>query len=56
MVFEIAKLPKTLVSLAESDNCRYEIIMYNGKPIYGTQFHPEMSQDGHNLIENFCSL
>ena len=54
--FEISKLPKTLESLAESKNCKYEIIMYDEKPIFGTQFHPEMSQDGHDLIEKFCLL
>ncbi|TAK15610.1 MAG: glutamine amidotransferase, partial [Nitrosarchaeum sp.] len=26
------------------------------KPIFGTQFHPEMSNDGQNLIQKFCSL
>ncbi len=54
--FEISKLPSVLVALAESKHCKYEIIQYEKKPIYGTQFHPEMSQDGHNLIEKFCSL
>jgi len=54
--FEIAKLPNILVPLAESKNCKYEIIQYEKKPIFGTQFHPEMSQDGNNLIEKFCSL
>ncbi len=54
--FEISKLPSVLVPLAESKNCRYEIIQYERKPIFGTQFHPEMSQDGHDLIEKFCSL
>ena len=54
--FEISKLPNVLVSLAESKNCKYEIIQYENKPIFGTQFHPEMSQDGHDLIEKFCSL
>ena len=54
--FEISKLPDVLVALAESKECKYEIIQYEKKPIYGTQFHPEMSQDGHNLIEKFCSL
>ncbi len=54
--FEISKLPSMLISLAESKNCKYEIIQYEKKPIFGTQFHPEMSQDGHNLIEKFCSL
>ncbi len=54
--FEISKLPNVLVPLAESKNCKYEIIQYEKKSIFGTQFHPEMSQDGHNLIEKFCSL
>jgi len=54
--FEISKLPSVLISLADSKHCKYEIIQYEKKPIFGTQFHPEMSQDGHNLIEKFCSL
>ena len=54
--FEISKLPNVLVALAESKECKYEIIQYEKKPIYGTQFHPEMTQDGHNLIEKFCLL
>jgi len=54
--FEISKLPSVLVSLAQSNNCKYEIIQYEKKPIFGTQFHPEMSQDGNNLIEKFCLL
>lgn len=54
--FEISKLPSVLVPLAESKHCTYEIIQYEKKLIFGTQFHPEMSQDGHDLIEKFCSL
>ena len=54
--FEISKLPNTLVPLAESKHYKYEIIQYEKNPIFGTQFHPEMSQDGHDLIEKFCSL
>jgi GMP synthase (glutamine-hydrolysing) len=54
--FEISKLPKVLVPLAESKHCRYEIIQYGTKPIFGTQFHPEMSKDGHKLIDKFCLL
>ncbi len=54
--FEISKLPSVLVPLAESKNCKYEIVQYEKKSIFGTQFHPEMSQDGHDLIEKFCSL
>jgi len=54
--FEISKLPSVLVPIAQSNNCKYEIIQYEKKPIFGTQFHPEMSQDGNNLIEKFCLL
>ena len=54
--FEISKLPDTLISIGKSDNCNYEIIQYEKKPIFGTQFHPEMSKDGNDLIEKFCSL
>ena len=54
--FEISKLPKELVSIGESSNCQYEIIKHVNKPIFGTQFHPEMSLDGNNLIEQFCLL
>ena len=54
--FEISKLPPSLISIGKSKNCKYEIIQYEKKPIFGTQFHPEMSTDGHKLIEKFCSL
>ncbi|HIE46748.1 MAG: gamma-glutamyl-gamma-aminobutyrate hydrolase family protein [Nitrosopumilus sp.] len=54
--FEISKLPDKLIPIAESNNCKYEIIQYEKKPIFGTQFHPEMSSDGHDLIDKFCSL
>ena len=54
--FEISKLPSVLIPLAESNSCKYEIIQYEKKPIFGTQFHPEMSPDGNNLIEKFCLL
>ena len=54
--FEISKLPEKLIPLAESKNCKFEIIQFKDKPIFGTQFHPEMSIDGQKLIEKFCSL
>ncbi len=54
--YEISKLPGVLIPLAESKNCKYEIIQYEKKLIFGTQFHPEMSKDGHELIEKFCLL
>ncbi|MFZ8907387.1 MAG: type 1 glutamine amidotransferase [Nitrosopumilaceae archaeon] len=54
--FEISKLPNQLISLAESNNCKNEIIQYDGKLIFGTQFHPEMSSEGKDIIQKFCSL
>ena len=54
--FEISKLPHMLITTGKSKNCKYEIIKHKEKSIFGTQFHPEMSIDGNNLIENFCSL
>ena len=54
--FEISKLPDILLVIGESKNCKFEIIQYDKKPIFGTQFHPEMSDDGQNLIQKFCSL
>jgi GMP synthase (glutamine-hydrolysing) len=54
--YEISKLPSVLISLAKSENCKNEIIQYKEKLIFGTQFHPEMSSDGNDLIEKFCFL
>jgi len=54
--FEISKLPDLLISIADSINCKNEIIQYGGKLIFGTQFHPEMTLDGKDLIHKFCLL
>ncbi len=54
--FEISRLGKSLIQLASSDTCKYEIIQYNDSKIFGTQFHPEMTQDGLSLIERFVLL
>ena len=54
--FEISQLPNVLIPIGKSDNCNYEIVQHKEKLIFGTQFHPEMTLDGNNLIENFCSL
>jgi GMP synthase (glutamine-hydrolysing) len=54
--FEISKLPDLLISIADSINCKNEIIQYDGKLIFGTQFHPEMTLDGKDLIHIFCLL
>lgn len=54
--FEISQLEKSFTQIAKSESCNYEIIQYRDSKIFGTQFHPEMTQDGLGLIENFLLL
>jgi GMP synthase (glutamine-hydrolysing) len=54
--FEISNLGKSLIQLGSSDSCKYEIIQYHDLKIFGTQFHPEMTDDGLSLIEKFVRL
>ena len=54
--YEIAKLGSQLQSFASSNSCQHEIIKHHILPIYGTQFHPEMSEDGKKLIQAFVDL
>lgn len=54
--FEISQLGKSLVQLAYSASCKYEMVQYKTTKIFGTQFHPEMTQDGLSLIERFVIL
>ena len=54
--YEISQLGTELHNLASSKSCRYEIVKHNNLNIFGTQFHPEMSTDGQNMIESFLSL
>ncbi len=54
--FEISQLGKSFTHIAKSESSNYEIIQYKNSKIFGTQFHPEMTQDGLDIIENFISL
>ena len=54
--YEISQLGTELHNLASSKSCKYEIVKHNSLNIFGTQFHPEMSTDGQNMIESFLSL
>jgi GMP synthase (glutamine-hydrolysing) len=54
--FELAKLPTTISTIAKSQNCEHELIQYQEFNIFGTQFHPEMTKDGQELIKQFCNL
>ena len=54
--YEISKLGKLLDSIAESVNCKNEIVKHKKLSIFGTQFHPEMTKDGQTMIEKFSKL
>ena len=54
--YEISQLGTELHNLAGSKSCKREIVKHNSLNIFGTQFHPEMSTDGQNMIEAFLSL
>ena len=54
--YEISALPDALLCVGTSQSCKYEIIQHRERTIFGTQFHPEMSQDGHQLITRFTGL
>lgn len=56
-VDEIKELPPGFISIASTEKCRYAAIKLVGKPVWGTQFHPELYQDefpaGRQILENF---
>ena len=54
--YEISKLGNSIECIAYSNSCRNEIINVKNSNIFGTQFHPEMTDDGKTLIEKFCFL
>ena len=54
--YEISQLGNQLHSLASSKSCKYEIVKHNDLNIFGTQFHPEMSDDGQSIIQTFLSI
>jgi len=54
--YEISQLGSQLHSLASSKSCKYEIVKHNNLNIFGTQFHPEMSDDGQSIIQTFLSI
>lgn len=53
---KLAKLPDGFHTVATSDNSEYAAIGHQSKPIYGLQFHPEVThtQNGTALLKNFA--
>ncbi len=51
----VTALPEDFRSLATSENSPFAAIRHDSRPLYGIQFHPEVShtQAGRRLLENF---
>ena len=54
--YMVSTLGSSFTQIASSDDCKFEIFQYGNKNIFGTQFHPEMSQDGRLLLEQFSNI
>lgn len=54
--YEISSLPQPLSRLASSASCRTEIIRYGDLHVYGTQFHPEMTEGGRDILSRFLEV
>lgn len=55
---EVSELPKDFIHLARSKYCNYEAIKHKNRPLYGVQFHPEVSHtnDGEDILLNFLRV
>jgi len=54
--YMVSKLDSSFKQLAKSAACEYEIFQLDDKNIFGTQFHPEMSEGGRILLGKFASI
>ena len=54
--YMISKIDSLFEQIAKSNVCKFEIIQYHDSAIFGTQFHPEMSDDGKLLLEKFVAV
>ncbi|MHC1602796.1 MAG: GMP synthase subunit A, partial [Methermicoccaceae archaeon] len=55
---EVAELPPHFERLARSDVCEIEAMRHASKPLYGVQWHPEVShtEHGEQMLQNFLGV
>lgn len=54
---QVEDLGETFLSLAETDTCPFAAVKHRDKPVYGLQFHPEVTHTEHGgrLLSNFVT-
>jgi GMP synthase (glutamine-hydrolysing) len=55
---EVKALPDGFEILAHSENCRVQAYRHVKRPLFGTQFHPEVEQTehGYDIFKNFLEV
>jgi GMP synthase (glutamine-hydrolysing) len=58
--FEVKEVPPDFELLASTGECRVQAIKHRTRPVYATQFHPELYDeahtDGRTVLRNFFQL
>ncbi len=55
---EVTVMPEGFVNLARSETCKVQAMHHEQRPLYGLQFHPEVSHTeyGEQIFENFVDI
>lgn len=54
--YVISNLPDNLLNVARSSECQFEVVRTKDSLVYGTQFHPEKTDDGLKFFNAFFSI
>ncbi len=54
---QVCRVSRDFVALAETETCRYAAVKHRDAPIYGLQFHPEVTHTplGSRMLANFLT-
>ncbi len=54
----MTELPKNFKILAHSEKCKIQVMRHINKPIFGMQFHPEVThtENGNKIFKNFIEI